>query len=158
MNLLCLVRWFPSKLRVYSQTPESGKKRVSSALSWISAFLLHRDLVWMKYCWFTNSPPHSDFLWWDASTSWSHPSDLMIRSKDLDHHACRAVAIIFQKCVRFHQMFIPIDYICYGNDECASMTLQQWVSTYLAISAKVTLFFPDSASWGPPNQTQQALH
>ena len=83
----------------------------------------------------------------------SHPSDLMIRSKDLDHHACRAVAIFFQKCVRFHQMFIPIDYICFGNDECASMTLQQWVSTYLASS---TLFFPDSASCWAPNQTQQA--
>ena len=76
-----------AKQRKQRHWAESGVKSVSFFFCVdFSVFTVPRSCVgWstVVICWFTDSPPHSDFLWWDASTSWSHPSDLIGWSKDL---------------------------------------------------------------------------
>ena len=122
LSLLCLVRWFPSKLRVYSQTPESGKKKgIIRCIVDFSVLTAQRSCV--DEVLLIHTPIRTFFD--EISSGLEDLPVILLPILALRLLMMHVWIILFLRCVRFHQIFIPIDNICYGNDECASMTSQQ---------------------------------
>ena len=104
-SLLCLVRWFPSKLRVYSQTPESGKKRYHPLCCGFQRSYCTEILCGWSIVDSQTLPPLIRTFFDEMR---SHPSDL-IRvnggSKDaFTHHDCGAVATTMKSLDGAHRL------------------------------------------------------